>query len=44
MNRRQKRLIRESLRRRESARKRIGVPYRFRQLIDPNQWFPAALV
>jgi hypothetical protein len=34
-----KKLVRESLRRRATARKRIGVPYRFCQLIDPHQWF-----
>ncbi|HEY5027303.1 MAG TPA: hypothetical protein VIK39_02760 [Candidatus Angelobacter sp.] len=25
------------------ARKRIGVPYRFCQLIVPHQWFPVGL-
>jgi hypothetical protein len=38
-----RRLVRETLRRRATARKRIGVPYRFCQLIDPHQWFPVAL-
>ena len=38
-----RKLVRETLRRRATARKRIGVPYRFRQLIDPHQWFPVAL-
>ena len=38
-----KKLVRETLRRRATARKRIGVPYRFCQLIDPYQWFPVAL-
>jgi hypothetical protein len=38
-----KKLLRESLRRRASVRRRIGVPYRFCQLIDPHQWFPVAL-
>lgn len=38
-----KKLVRESLRRRATARKRIGVAYRFCQLIDPHQWFPVAL-
>jgi hypothetical protein len=38
-----KKLVRESLRRRATARKRIGVPYRFCQLIDPHLWFPVAL-
>jgi hypothetical protein len=36
-------LVRDTLRRKASARKRIGVPYRFCQLIDPHQWFPVAL-
>jgi len=38
-----KKLVRETLRRRSTARKRMGVPYRFCQLIDPHQWFPVAL-
>jgi predicted DNA-binding WGR domain protein len=38
-----KKLVRETLRRRATARKRIGVPYRFRQLVDPHQWFQIAL-
>jgi predicted DNA-binding WGR domain protein len=38
-----KKLVRESLRRRSTAKRRIGVPYRFCQLIDPHQWFPVAL-
>jgi hypothetical protein len=38
-----RKLVRETLRRRATARKRIGVPYRFCQLIDPHQWFPVAL-
>ena len=38
-----KKLVRETLRRRATARKRIGVPYSFCQLIDPYQWFPLAL-
>jgi hypothetical protein len=32
-----KKLVRETLRRRATARKRIGVPYSFFQLIDPYQ-------
>jgi hypothetical protein len=35
-----RKLVKESLRRRSSAKKRIGVAYRFCQLIDPHQWFP----
>lgn len=31
-------LVRKTLRRRATARNRIGVPYRFRELIDPWQW------
>jgi predicted DNA-binding WGR domain protein len=38
-----KKLVRESLRRRSTAKRRTGVPYRFCQLIDPHQWFPVAL-
>lgn len=38
-----RKVVRESLRRRATARRRIGVAYRFRQLIDPHQWFPIAL-
>lgn len=38
-----RKLVRESLRRRATARKRIGVLYRFCQLLDPHHWFPVAL-
>jgi len=38
-----RKLVRETLRRRATARKRIGVAYRFCELIDPHQWFPVAL-
>jgi hypothetical protein len=38
-----RKLVRETLRRRATARKRIGVPYRFCQLIDPHHWFPVTL-
>lgn len=38
-----KKLVRESLRRRSSAKRRIGVAYQFRQLNDPHQWFPVRL-
>ncbi|HTR35011.1 MAG TPA: WGR domain-containing protein [Bryobacteraceae bacterium] len=38
-----KKLVRESLRRRASAKRRIGVAYQFRQLNDPHQWFPVRL-
>jgi hypothetical protein len=31
-----RKVVRRSLRRRATARKRIGVSYRFRELIDPN--------
>lgn len=31
-------LVQRSLRRRSTAPRRIGVPYRFRELIDPWQW------
>ncbi len=36
-------LVRETLRRTATARKRIGVSYRFCQVIDPHQWFPVEL-
>ena len=35
-----RRLVRQSLRRRATAKKRIGVSYRFRELSDPQQWLP----
>jgi hypothetical protein len=38
-----KKLVRESLRRRSSAKRRIGVAYHFRQLIDPKEWFTVRL-
>ena len=38
-----KKFVRETLRRRATARKGIGVPYRFCQLMNPHQWFPVAL-
>ena len=38
-----RKLVRESLRRRSSAKRRIGVGYRFCQLADPHHWFPVAL-
>jgi hypothetical protein len=38
-----RKLVRETLRRRASAKKRIGVPYRFCELRDPAQWFPVAV-
>jgi len=31
--------VKDSLRRRSSAKRRIGVAYRFCQLTDPHQWF-----
>jgi hypothetical protein len=33
-------LVRKTLRRRASARKRIGVSYRFHELVDPSEWVP----
>ncbi len=35
-----KKLVHHSLRRRATAKKRIGVSYHFRELIDPWQWVP----
>jgi hypothetical protein len=39
-----RKLVRESLRRRASAKKCIGVPYRFCELKDPGRWFPLEVV
>ncbi len=36
-----RKLVRQHLLRRASARKRIGVSYEFRQLDDPGQWIMA---
>lgn len=33
-----RKFVHHCLRRRATAKKRIGVPYRFRELIDPCQW------
>jgi hypothetical protein len=38
-----RKVVRDRLRRRATARKRIGVSYRFRELRDPHQWCPFAL-
>ena len=38
-----RKMVRESRRRRATAKRRIGVSYRFCQLIDPHKWFPVAL-
>jgi hypothetical protein len=35
-----RKLVHHSLRRRATAKKRIGVSYRFRELVDPWQWVP----
>lgn len=35
-----RRLVRRSLRRRATAKKRIGVGYRIRELRDPRRWLP----
>jgi hypothetical protein len=40
---RAKELVYETIRHRATSRKRIGVPYRFCQLIDPYLWLPATL-
>jgi hypothetical protein len=37
-----RKLVRRSLRCRTTARKRIGVSYRFRELIDSNGWCPSS--
>lgn len=36
-----RKLVRRTLQRRATARKRVGVGYRFRELIDPNDWCPS---
>jgi hypothetical protein len=35
-----RKLVHRSLRRRATAKKRIGVSYRFRELVDPWNWLP----
>ena len=35
-----KELVGKTLRRRATARTRLGVSYRVRELADPHQWFP----
>jgi hypothetical protein len=35
-----RKLVQKTLRRRASAKKRIGLPYRFRELVDPWEWVP----
>jgi hypothetical protein len=35
-----RKLVRNTLRRRATARKRIGVSYLFRELVDPWEWLP----
>jgi hypothetical protein len=35
-----RKLVQHTLRRRATAKKRIGVPYRFRELVDPWEWVP----
>ena len=34
-----RKLVRENLRRRATAKQRIGVAYEFRKLIDPGRWY-----
>jgi hypothetical protein len=38
-----KKLVHRCLRRRATARERIGVSYRFRELIDPWHWVPMSV-
>lgn len=38
-----RKLVGRALRRRGSARRRIGVSYRFCRLLDPSGWFPLPL-
>ena len=37
-----RKMVRENLRRRATAEKRIGVAYQFRELGDPQKWCPDA--
>jgi hypothetical protein len=37
-----RKLVRENLRRRATAERRIGVAYQFRQLVDPCEWYSEA--
>jgi WGR domain len=36
-------IVRHCLRRRATAKRRIGVSCRFRELNDPHQWFPVSV-
>ena len=36
-------LVSQTLRRRSTAKKRIGTSYRFRELHDPGNWYPLRL-
>jgi len=36
-----RKIVGENLRRRATARRRIGVAYQFRELVDPGKWCPA---
>ncbi|MGA2606631.1 MAG: WGR domain-containing protein [Terriglobia bacterium] len=37
-----RKLVRENLRRRATAKRRIGVAYQFRELVDPCKWYSEA--
>jgi WGR domain len=39
-----RKLVRENLRRRATAERRIGVAYQFRQIVDPKKWCPVAVM
>jgi hypothetical protein len=36
-----RKMVRENLRRRSTAKKRIGAAYQFQQLVDPGEWCSA---
>ncbi len=38
-----RKLVHHCLRRRATAKKRIGISYRFRELVDPWEWFTLAV-
>ena len=37
-----RKLVRDNLLRRATAKRRIGVAYQFRQLVDPQKWCPSS--
>ena len=39
-----RKLVLENLRRRATAKRRIGVAYQFRELADPGKWCPTQIL